>query len=944
MSTLTRHLAELHPNLDPIDVVDHPPIAPGRRTLTMGLPARPASERGAPAETGSRAPRESSDEAHDAMLRQVLDAAFRPDLCTLPDDVRTQMERSFGADFSDVEVNAASPLASSIGAQAVTDGRALHFAPGEYDPHSLAGRELIGHELAHVVQQRQGRVDAALQRYSPGATDTLEREADEMGARAARGESAMMATSATGAAHDPTTPVELGLAAPNMLLQRRLQAKFAVQIERGVDTKIRSLHFSGRSDSPFKKSMGAHTTAWVVHCDHVRRVIIGCTLAEAIPQLRGLMAELDAMASWTWAATDWTNGSDKAGDGEAKKRFRTSRDAMSAKLTAFGTAGNEEAKVSIIQRAIAMYLEARNYMPLATIDNKKTKGNTEGVHRGNLLAVNPDDDAMGQGVELAWQLFDAGACAFAASKDDEAKIPGSTGIGKDERVARALAAHAHSIKSAYPRIIGAGKLLDFLEVGAGLVKEKCGTIGAVNALAARAKVLHDGLPTTAHKADALRGDQSTAAEVVVANGTFSAINAGRPDSPYSTTQGAHTTAWIVHEDALNTAIGAGKHGDANRAAKGVLDAIDELDKSPLSTWVKNLPMSREAARELLPLTGGEIHAEARIALDAGAKALREAYAKDAASLEQVQHVARLLLQVENLYPMATTASGGTNPGHGEGSLRDVTDEEFEATVWTNLDLGTSTEAIEEHYEHKRSWDSRLLGVDPDSTYESRFAHMIAQHLFYVKAANPTEYAKVNWYKSIKEFVEEDHRGAAGIAAYACDLVGEAHPKVDLPETSLAAQQKATKKDVEFEVQSQAYNEDSQDYNPDMLSELQDIRKKAAEEKEKKRAHSSDSSESSDEERKPPKAKRGRRGVGGGGRGGGRAGATAGRGGAAGRGGGTTGRGGGTTAGRAGRGGGRGNRGGGRGNRGGSTRGGSSTGGVHKPNTRGKKGRGRGNTH
>jgi len=41
---------------------------------------------------------------------------------------------------------------------AFTHGSNIHFAPGQYDPSSARGQQILGHELAHVVQQRTGRV------------------------------------------------------------------------------------------------------------------------------------------------------------------------------------------------------------------------------------------------------------------------------------------------------------------------------------------------------------------------------------------------------------------------------------------------------------------------------------------------------------------------------------------------------------------------------------------------------------------------------------------------------------------------------------------------------------------------------------------------------------------------------------------------------------------
>ncbi len=75
----------------------------------------------------------------------------------LPAPVQRKMEAFFNADFSDVRVHVGGE-AQAIGALAFTIGSDLYFAPGQYEPHSARGQELIGHELAHVMQQRAGRV------------------------------------------------------------------------------------------------------------------------------------------------------------------------------------------------------------------------------------------------------------------------------------------------------------------------------------------------------------------------------------------------------------------------------------------------------------------------------------------------------------------------------------------------------------------------------------------------------------------------------------------------------------------------------------------------------------------------------------------------------------------------------------------------------------------
>src|SRR4051794_6153305 len=107
----------------------------------------------------------------------------------LPDPVRGKMERAFNTDFSSVRVRE-SAEASNLGASAFARGAELFFAPGQYDPTSQRGQSLIGHELAHVVQQSEGRVAPTIQAKGLAINDDagLEAEADDLGARAARGE------------------------------------------------------------------------------------------------------------------------------------------------------------------------------------------------------------------------------------------------------------------------------------------------------------------------------------------------------------------------------------------------------------------------------------------------------------------------------------------------------------------------------------------------------------------------------------------------------------------------------------------------------------------------------------------------------------------------------------------------------------------------------------
>jgi len=74
------------------------------------------------------------------------------------------MESRFAHDFSHVRVHTdetAAASAAALSASAYTVGRDVVMASGCFAPHTQAGRRLLAHELAHVVQARGAAVSAA---------------------------------------------------------------------------------------------------------------------------------------------------------------------------------------------------------------------------------------------------------------------------------------------------------------------------------------------------------------------------------------------------------------------------------------------------------------------------------------------------------------------------------------------------------------------------------------------------------------------------------------------------------------------------------------------------------------------------------------------------------------------------------------------------------------
>ncbi len=73
---------------------------------------------------------------------------------------RQTMESYFGKDLGNVRVHtgpSAARAAESIQADAYTVGHDIYFGEGKYDTTSSEGRQLISHELTHVVQQEAGQ-------------------------------------------------------------------------------------------------------------------------------------------------------------------------------------------------------------------------------------------------------------------------------------------------------------------------------------------------------------------------------------------------------------------------------------------------------------------------------------------------------------------------------------------------------------------------------------------------------------------------------------------------------------------------------------------------------------------------------------------------------------------------------------------------------------------
>jgi prophage maintenance system killer protein len=157
-----------------------PPLMGDARTMAAASqavrdPARARAERQAaflaghvmagPPRAGLAAFRPSP--APPAQPDALLGDAGRP----LDAATRGFFEPRFGVDFSHVRVHTdarATETTASLGALAFAHGPRVAFAPGQYHPATVTGRQLLSHELAHVVLER-GRPPVPRLQEAPAA-------------------------------------------------------------------------------------------------------------------------------------------------------------------------------------------------------------------------------------------------------------------------------------------------------------------------------------------------------------------------------------------------------------------------------------------------------------------------------------------------------------------------------------------------------------------------------------------------------------------------------------------------------------------------------------------------------------------------------------------------------------------------------------------------------
>jgi hypothetical protein len=133
---------------------------------------------------------------------------------------RALAESRYGEDFAGVRIHSdahSAVTSRALGALAYTVGSDIVFAPGRYDPRGAAGRRLLGHELAHVVQQRRGGPTAR-----PPA---IEQSARAAGERFASGAPALQVDGGSAVGVDRQDDANASTIPPNRLQSEAMAAR-----------------------------------------------------------------------------------------------------------------------------------------------------------------------------------------------------------------------------------------------------------------------------------------------------------------------------------------------------------------------------------------------------------------------------------------------------------------------------------------------------------------------------------------------------------------------------------------------------------------------------------------------------------------------------------------------------------------------------------------------
>jgi hypothetical protein len=243
-------------------------VAPST-AVRSGLLQRKCACGGTPGPTGEceacrrkRLQRKSANQAESQnssevppIVHKVLRSPGQP----LDPATRSFMESGFSHDFSHVRVHTdakASESAHAVNALAYTLGPNVVFASGQYSPARVSGKQLLAHELAHVIQQGASRESLTSNLRLSSADGPSEREADAVADRVMAGQRVALPTPRSAAG-----------------LQRKVRNDVLPQFQAGANACLVHLHGEEKTALAVGEEIRNRRCVNFMHLDTTKRFV-----------------------------------------------------------------------------------------------------------------------------------------------------------------------------------------------------------------------------------------------------------------------------------------------------------------------------------------------------------------------------------------------------------------------------------------------------------------------------------------------------------------------------------------------------------------------------------------------------------------------------------------------------------------------------------------------
>ena len=205
--------------------------------------------------------------------------------------LRDFMEYRFGHDFSQVRVHTnpqAEESAEAVNALAYTVGQHVVFGPKQFAPATAPGRQLLAHELAHVVQQTRGGQAPRIE-----LSATHEQAADKAGEQIASSQGPIVVEGATG----------IGMARATKTPEYRIPPQQIYQVMEQMSSELAALRKAAPpSSGPQEEGMRTFCLVKVVGEDgQIKATATGAFLGKGPHAEQIALSKIDAKSI---AATD----------------------------------------------------------------------------------------------------------------------------------------------------------------------------------------------------------------------------------------------------------------------------------------------------------------------------------------------------------------------------------------------------------------------------------------------------------------------------------------------------------------------------------------------------------------------------------------------------------------------------------------------------------------